>query len=482
MKAKSLKLSLLALLLQSFAIAQTTVIDYQPWSTSQCNAFGNSPTIGGLVHETTVGQPTNGGGNPVSLQCQYNGSAPMGTEYVIVKDFLPNHQYVVVVEAATITNNNMFPNLQLTLVPAPAGSNSLCNGPSSIITTSGAQSQPIGSSVYSPFSFAFNLGANQVFTGIAIAAVPDFGSINTSATQWVVIRKITITDNTPQPPTFTLTSNSSTRLCGTQNPVTFTINNPSNAPVTGYNFKPEPNKWIYQGAAAPATINSSTNSITLTPVSCGGAMSVTGQAIWQGQNVSTNTLTMAVTFPDIKLSGPDNLDANVAGYFDVQGVVSTPSNYSWPCTSTRTDLWSSSIPNQSYFYNTSGSPFNTYFYTNYNIPSQVITVNKTVYMCDVARTVSKNVRIRGAIGHKMSNADLSISIAPNPSNGRFGIFFNKTVSEAQMTVTTIDGKVIINREISDTNEEIDLTSYPTGIYIVKIFTDGYQWINKIVKK
>jgi uncharacterized repeat protein (TIGR01451 family) len=79
--------------------------------------------------------------------------------------------------------------------------------------------------------------------------------------------------------------------------------------------------------------------------------------------------------------------------------------------------------------------------------------------------------------------DLELSISPNPNDGLFNLSLNsKKLSETRISISGIDGKLIdqriIPRPIGDFT--FDLSSLPSGMYIMQIQKDGGQLARKIV--
>ncbi len=72
-----------------------------------------------------------------------------------------------------------------------------------------------------------------------------------------------------------------------------------------------------------------------------------------------------------------------------------------------------------------------------------------------------------------------ITVYPNPSNGIFKIGTNGLDFPVPVNVYDYTGKVILNREIEQGLEQIDLTSCPKGIYIIKINVAGKAYTNKV---
>ena len=79
---------------------------------------------------------------------------------------------------------------------------------------------------------------------------------------------------------------------------------------------------------------------------------------------------------------------------------------------------------------------------------------------------------------------LSVSLYPNPTEGRFSVKVNSLEKSDILCakVTTVTGVIICEKTFSNQNEDFDLTQQPPGIYLLQL-TDGkeiHEW--KIIKK
>ncbi|NVN94123.1 MAG: T9SS type A sorting domain-containing protein [Bacteroidetes bacterium] len=81
----------------------------------------------------------------------------------------------------------------------------------------------------------------------------------------------------------------------------------------------------------------------------------------------------------------------------------------------------------------------------------------------------------------------NISVYPNPSNGIYNlnVFSEGMNSENYFTIYSILGNVILKKKMNDfsglISENIDLTSFPKGIYFIEINLNGVSSTKKIIK-
>ena len=70
---------------------------------------------------------------------------------------------------------------------------------------------------------------------------------------------------------------------------------------------------------------------------------------------------------------------------------------------------------------------------------------------------------------------------PNPTNGKFNISFSETLAQnVNITVYNLHGKLVYTWSHHQiTTAEIDLTSFPKGIYIIKFITDEKNYFGKV---
>jgi hypothetical protein len=77
---------------------------------------------------------------------------------------------------------------------------------------------------------------------------------------------------------------------------------------------------------------------------------------------------------------------------------------------------------------------------------------------------------------------VSISIYPNPNNGKFQL---KLINQKSVTleITDILGNTILKSEIKNETTDVDLSGQSNGIYFVKTFdSKGSVVVKKIVKQ
>ncbi len=73
------------------------------------------------------------------------------------------------------------------------------------------------------------------------------------------------------------------------------------------------------------------------------------------------------------------------------------------------------------------------------------------------------------------------SIYPNPTSDFLTIDFSSIIS-GYVFMLDVDGKVIFAKHVNGINERIDISSFPSGIYLVQFVSNGKTATKKVVKK
>lgn len=238
---------------------------------------------------------------------QTTGGVSKGARYRIAYNFKANYSYIIYVTAAAVENTLGFPTgpfLRLDVNNNGGGGSTGCNGPETVNYNAGGNPAAVklSSDNFQEFQFVFPpLGTQPT---LEVTAFPEING----GTKTVRIRKIRIVE-TPPAATFTITPSPIPIFCGIANPITLTINNMNNTPgVTGYTWNlGANNNWLYNGNPAPATIATTTNTLTLTPV-CNitpGNISATVSVGTLSYQTNTATVSFSNNPPSLVISGQD---------------------------------------------------------------------------------------------------------------------------------------------------------------------------------
>lgn len=79
---------------------------------------------------------------------------------------------------------------------------------------------------------------------------------------------------------------------------------------------------------------------------------------------------------------------------------------------------------------------------------------------------------------------LSVTLYPNPTDGRFAIAIDGENHDATLnaTLSTSTGSIIYEKRIVKGREDFDLTSYPAGVYLLRLTIDSESHVWKVIKK
>ena len=87
----------------------------------------------------------------------------------------------------------------------------------------------------------------------------------------------------------------------------------------------------------------------------------------------------------------------------------------------------------------------------------------------------------------LESSDEKIAIYPNPSNGVFTITAkNLEANTVNLSIINVIGNEILHEELTRSDAQfsvtVDLNNYAKGLYYVKLETDGYSTVRRVVVK
>jgi len=271
-------------------------------STTACNVFNTStlavigglthyPLAGGVVFKTTY----------IDLGCQ-NGTTmatTLGTGYAIQYPFKPGYSYTInMTRSKASVDPVSLPFLTLSLftsLPDPNSTNPGACGSVGQGNWNSAIGIVAGTNYISDTALktvqvaSFVAPAGSAYQYLSLVVSQGSSSYYTD----VKISSLTITESVALSVSPTAVNIS----CGTAQTQTFTVSNPNNAAGIAYTWNPGavPNGWQYNGADAPASIATTTNTLTLTAPACGiTPKSVSVVANLTGYNIPVGTISTAL--------------------------------------------------------------------------------------------------------------------------------------------------------------------------------------------
>jgi hypothetical protein len=79
------------------------------------------------------------------------------------------------------------------------------------------------------------------------------------------------------------------------------------------------------------------------------------------------------------------------------------------------------------------------------------------------------------------SSKLELSVYPNPATENIFVSLNSNVKLAQVTISNLAGKTLINTEITADNK-LDVSSLPMGMYLLTIATSNGSETVKFIKQ
>ncbi len=321
--------------------AQNVVIDYEAWNPSSppCNIFGggvNVPcTSNGsattIQHQTLLGQPDyNASSLAIEMGVYYaSASSILGGRYRIAYNFKVNYKYLITISATEAIGGGAGPYLRTDLTNNGGGTGTSCPGAQAIDQNLSGNPPPQQinyATGYGDFQFAYTTALPITYSSLEISAIPATGG----GTNAIRIKKITITE-APPPISFSLSPSSVSKVCGTTLNQTFTAIPtyiPPGATVSYlWDLGSSSNGWLYGGSAAPQTITTSGNTLSLSADACTTTPSnVSATVTVNGTNYSTNTV--ALSSPAFSISGSPFICPSGGSTFSIANLDCSPT-VSW---------------------------------------------------------------------------------------------------------------------------------------------------------
>jgi hypothetical protein len=106
------------------------------------------------------------------------------------------------------------------------------------------------------------------------------------------------------------------------------------------------------------------------------------------------------------------------------------------------------------------------------------------YIGGCASCNSKDQRDLTILSQEPDNNKLKVSVFPNPSDGKFQIDFKEIeIHGCRLEITNSVGTPVYSRNMLDqTTLNIDISNYPKGIYLIKLYSKDRTYVNKMVCK
>ena len=321
---KAICLTCLMMIHNLVTFSQIKTIDYltSGLSTSACNVFNPQVTLNGVIHTSYAGGANFNSTYGLGLTTTPQNSPPGGTAYVINYNFIPGTKYDIAITAignsAIVLKTSVVPNFNQFTTNGTTSCTPDNFAYSYITAGYGQSSNPTSTSSTTYTIPQFTITGNNVYPYLIVWAS---GGRSNLALDVLYVSKVVITPTTAA--SFNITPSPTTISCGQITPVTFTANGtnvPPGATISYIWNLGVNNGWQYGGAAAGATITTTTNILTLTPT-CGSALSnVSATVTVNGTANNANSSSILIVQPSYSISGNSSICSGTSNY-TINGLV-----------------------------------------------------------------------------------------------------------------------------------------------------------------
>lgn len=86
------------------------------------------------------------------------------------------------------------------------------------------------------------------------------------------------------------------------------------------------------------------------------------------------------------------------------------------------------------------------------------------------------------LGVNDSKLDNDFTLAPNPASTNFIIELPSNISDANVEIYNLLGKQVYERKVSDSNGNVDVSNWKSGVYLVKVSSGIYFQTKRFIKQ
>jgi len=121
----------------------------------------------------------------------------------------------------------------------------------------------------------------------------------------------------------------------------------------------------------------------------------------------------------------------------------------------------------------------TYNLTSATYNYKVTSPSKGVKVGQIELSSDTTITIVLGVTNILTN-NYKLNFYPNPSTSILNIELSKPAEGATMIITDVKGRAIMQRPITSTHEQIDMSQLPKGVYLINIKIDGQNLQNKVI--
>ncbi len=75
-----------------------------------------------------------------------------------------------------------------------------------------------------------------------------------------------------------------------------------------------------------------------------------------------------------------------------------------------------------------------------------------------------------------------LAIFPNPAKDKITLSFARITGNTQLSIFNVSGKKVIERQLTVTETQLDISTLPQGVYFVRVQDEKMVEVGKMVKK
>jgi hypothetical protein len=84
---------------------------------------------------------------------------------------------------------------------------------------------------------------------------------------------------------------------------------------------------------------------------------------------------------------------------------------------------------------------------------------------------------------KAANIEMGeMTLSPNPTTGSFSLTLDEVVTNAQLSILSVNGAVVKQMNVSGDNITVSSDELPTGVYLVRVQTGDALFTQKLIKQ
>ncbi|MCL5129609.1 leucine-rich repeat domain-containing protein [Algibacter sp. L4_22] len=89
--------------------------------------------------------------------------------------------------------------------------------------------------------------------------------------------------------------------------------------------------------------------------------------------------------------------------------------------------------------------------------------------------------VEGTLSSKSIALELGFTMYPNPTNGIVNVRNNNNTNVA-ITVYDLNGRALLNKKVTNTTSEINITNLASGVYLFKVKSENGEFVKRILKQ